>query len=334
VNRALSLLVGAGALALVLALTAATGGRLTSYTGPLDAATRPPSEWWALWVLPPLELAAIAVLGVSVARVGRTNGGFTARRRGYLAAALAVLVISVCSPLGGLAQAGILSAHMFQHTLIGGFAPLLILLSLPRGLTIPTRGFFATRLWRGLSQPIVAFCVWVASTLVWLVPDLHHAVLSHQSLWFAQQLAFFGFGTLLWAPIVDRLTTSPTWFGTSAKCVYMTGVWFTGLGIANVFWFSGYAFYSSHAVAAKVWGLDPLQDQANAGTVMMLVHCFLAFGAIAVLFFRSAREGALEQRLIEAGLEPGRISSALRRGELDDLARATGVSLRSRPGMD
>jgi putative membrane protein len=320
--------------ALVLALTAATGGRLTSYTGPLDAATRPPSEWWALWVLPPLELVAIAVLGISVVRVSRSLGGFTSRRRGYFVAAMAVLLISVCSPLGGLAQAGILSAHMFQHTLIGGFAPLLVLLSLPRGFAAPSRGFFATRAWRALSQPVVAFLVWAASTVVWLAPDLHHAVLTHQSLWFGQQLAFFAFGTLLWAPIVDRLATSPAWFGTSAKCVYMTGVWFTGLGIANVFWFSGYAFYSSHAVAAKVWGLDPLQDQANAGTVMMLVHCFLAFGAIAVLFFQSAREGALEQRLIEAGLDPGRISSALRRGELDDLARATGVSLRSRPGMD
>jgi putative membrane protein len=314
VRRALFPLLGACAIALAFALTAFTGGRLTSYTGPLDAATRPPSEWWALWILPPLELAAIGALAAAVALTLRSRGEFMGRRRNFLVAGVAVLVISVCSPLGGLAQAGILTAHMFQHTLIGGFAPLLVLLALPRAVAPPTRGVFASR--------------------VWLSPDLHHAVLEHQSLWFAQQLAFFAFGTLLWAPVVERLTHSPAWFSTSAKCVYMTGVWFTGLGIANLFWFSGTAFYSSHAIAAEVWGLDPLRDQAYAGTVMMLVHCFLAFGAILVLFFRSSHEGALEQRLIEAGLEPAKVTSALRRGELDDLARASGVSLRMRPGMD
>jgi putative membrane protein len=334
VRRALFPIVGAGAIALVLALTALTGGRITSYTGPLDAATKPPSEWWALWVLPPLELATIAVLAIVVATGLRARGELTARRRTFLVAATAVLVVSVCSPLGGLAQAGILTAHMFQHTLIGGFAPLLLLLALPRAVALPARGVFASRPWQLLTRPLVAFFVWAASTLVWLAPDLHHAVLEHQSLWFGQQVAFFAFGVVLWAPVVERLTHSPAWFSTTAKCAYMTGVWFTGLGIANLFWFSGTAFYASHAIAAEVWGLDPLKDQAYAGTVMMLVHCFLAFGAIVVLFFRGSHEGALEQRLIEAGLEPAKVTSALRRGELDDLARASGVSLRMRPGMD
>lgn len=97
-------------------------------------------------------------------------------------------------------------------------------------------------------------------------------------------------GLLLWGPIVESLP-APEWFNTGLKSVYMTGVWFVGLSIANVYWFSGTAFYESHAAGAAVWGIEPLEDQANAGTVMMVLHCLLAFGAITILFFRQAREG-------------------------------------------
>ena len=103
--------------------------------------------------------------------------------------------------------------------------------------------------------------------------------------------SFLAFGLLLWAPIVETLP-APAWFSTGWKCGYMVGVWVVGLTIANIYWFSGTAFYDGHAAAAAAWGFDPLEDQANAGTVMMVLHCLLAFGAIMVLFFRQAREGS------------------------------------------
>ena len=42
-------------------------------------------------------------------------------------------------------------------------------------------------------------------------------------------------GLLLWGPIVESLP-APAWFNTGLKSVYMTGVWFVGLSIANVYW--------------------------------------------------------------------------------------------------
>lgn len=334
-RRPLAFLTGACALALLLALTALTGGRLTSYTGAEEAATTEPGDWWSLWSLPPLEVTAILLLAVAVVAACRGAGvPITGRRRGYLALGLGLLLLSVTSPLGGLAQGGVLAAHMMQHTIIGAFAALPILLVLPRALPgdPPPTGFL--RVLAPFGHPLVAFGLWVGSTLVFLLPDIHHEVLTHESLWVLQQLAFFVFGMLLWMPVLERGRPSPAWFGTGAKCGYMLCVWFTGLGIANLFWFSGTAFYESHAVAARAWDLNPLQDQANAGTVMMVTHCFLALGAISVLFFRQAREDGLAQRLRDAGLDPERVNVALRRGELDDLARAAGVSLQTRAGID
>ena len=79
--------------------------------------------------------------------------------------------------------------------------------------------------------------------------------------------------------------------------------------------------------------MDPLEDQANSGTVMMLSHCLLAFSAITILFFRQAREGDLRQRLIEAG-STGQRGERHPAGTAEALARLHGIPVRTRAGMD
>jgi putative copper resistance protein D len=201
----------------------------------------------------------------------------------------------------------------------------------------PFLGSFVSPAWRRRLQrvqhPLLTLPLWVASTIVWLLPDVHHAVLENNGLWLVQQGSFLVTGLLLWGPVVERIE-APRWFGTAWKGAYMTMVWTVGLLVANLYWFSGTVFYSSHADAARTLGFDPLQDQANAGTVMMLSHCLLAFGAVGVLFFRQAREGELRQRLLEAGVDADRIERATREGTAAALAEHVGVSARTRAGID
>ena len=65
-------------------------------------------------------------------RCAGRRGSSSGWRQASFAGGVAVLLIAVCSPLGGVAQQGLLSAHMLQHTLIGAVAPLLLLLGMPR----------------------------------------------------------------------------------------------------------------------------------------------------------------------------------------------------------
>ena len=331
-TRSFRLIVAAAAVAMAIALTTITGGSLGSYTGYEDAAQRVLfSDWWTLWAVPPVEIALIALLAVNVAAAvrGRPEPDRATGWR-YLAAAVAVLVVAVASPVAGLAQGGLFGAHMMQHVLLGALAPLLVLLALPRALPdAPARPVL-----RVILHPAVAFALWLASTLIWLTPAVHHQVFDHQAAWIGQQVSFFLFGCVMWAPITERLVASPRWFGLGFKCAYMIGVWFVGLTIANVFWFSSKAFYSSHAAGAQAWGLSPLQDQANGATVMVATHCLLSFGAIAILFFRQSRAGDLEQRLIEAGLDPDDARDAVRYGDAPALAQELGISAGTRPGID
>lgn len=321
----------AGSLALAIALTALAGGAgHTGHSGPSADTTTDLAE---LWAVPPVEVAAVLLLGaLYAARVHRV-GGISGLRRFSFYSGLALILVAVCSPLGGAAQQGLMTAHMLQHTLIGATAPLLLLLGVTREFV---RDLLSPRTYgvlQRLQNPLIAFPLWALSTVIWLLPGLHHLVLETPPLWILQQVSFVVLGTLLWMPVVEVIP-APRWFSTGWKGSYMSGVWFLGLGIANVYWFSGTAFYDSHAEAALAWGVEPLEDQANAGTVMMVLHCLLAFGAITVLFFRQAREGELSQRLIEAGIDPDRVAEAIRGGTGEALARVHGVSVRTRAGID
>jgi putative membrane protein len=334
VRHPLRLIVVAATMALAIALTAlAVGGGAShlAHSAPSAAAS---TELGDLWAVPPVEVAAIIVAAaLYFGRARRLPGVVSGWRQVSFAGGLAVLLAAVCSPLGGVAQQGLLSAHMLQHTLIGAVAPLLLLLGLPRAFVEPLLSPPWARRLQRLQHPVVAFPLWVAGTIVWLLPAVHHEVLESPALWIVQQASFLALGLILWAPVVESLP-APDWFSTAWKCGYMVGVWFVGLMIANVYWFSGTAFYDSHAAAADAWGFEPLEDQANAGTVMMVLHCLLALGAVLVLFFRQAREGELRQRLLEAGIDPARVERATRAGTAAALARAHGVPVRTRAGID
>lgn len=324
-RNALPLLLGAGAIALAIALTILTGGAFSARTG-YDQAVRDVvlDDWWTLWAIPPVEVALVGLLTAWLLITGRREG------RGYALGAAAVLLLAVCSPIAGLAQSGLLSAHMGQHVLIGAIAPLLALMALPQA--VPGDG--PRRWWAALLSPPVAFGLWVLSTVTWLIPSVHHHVLTSQPLWIAQQVAFFTFGAIFWAPVAERLAPAPRWYTAGVKCGVMIGLWFVGLTIANVYWFAGHAFYASHAAAAQALGLAPLEDQGMAGTVMMVTHCFIAFGAVSVLFFRAARERTVQQRLVEAGIDEERARWAVRYGGAEELALEAGITVKVRAGID
>jgi cytochrome c oxidase assembly factor CtaG len=330
----LIVLVCAAILALTTVVAGMSGGASEFWGGYEGALARVQEErWWELWVLPGLLLALVAGLGLAMrtSPMWETSPSDSARRSAFLWSGVAVLVLSLTSPIAVIAQGGLLSAHMVQHVAIGGLAALLIVLAVPRA----ARGTRDRRpVLRVLLHPVVAFGIWLGSTIAWLVPDAHHEVLYRPWVWVLQQVAVFGAGVIMWAPITDRFVDPPAWFRTGWKVVYMIGVWFAGVFIANVYWFSGTPFYESHEAGAAAFGMSALQDQANAGTVMILAHCAITFGAIAVLFFRHASERGLEQRLIEAGIPEDTVHKATCDGHLPELAAQAGVPVHTRTGLD
>ena len=316
-----TLMVVACVLALSFAITAVTPNQAVKVGAIGTLPTTP--HWWNLWSVPPVESVGIALVAIYVLK--RAAPGW---HRVAGIAGIGVLVVAICSPMAGMAHDGLLEVHMAQHTLISGFGTLLLVAALPRA----TRELPGWR--RLISHPFVGFPLWAASTAFWLSPSIHDQVLTSNTYWIAQQVSFFIFGVLVWCPILERFSLAPNWFRTGAKCGYMVGVWFVGLVIANIYWFSGTPLYPGHAALDASWGVGAMQDQANAGTVMMFSHCIVSFGMIGILFFAWAREQGLEQRLYEAGLDPDEVYQARRQGTMDELALRSGVAAATRAGID
>ena len=167
--------------------------------------------------MPPVEVAAILVVAALYAlRVRRSPGLVAGWRQASFAGGIAVLLVAVCSPLGGVAQQGLLSAHMLQHTLIGAVAPLLLLLGMPRAFLEPLLSPAWRRRLERVQHPVVAFPLWVVGTIVWLLPAVHHQVLESPPLWILQQASFLALGLVLWAPVVESLP-APHWFSTGLE---------------------------------------------------------------------------------------------------------------------
>lgn len=329
----LTLALGA-AMALALTITAVAAITGAFEITHIDPSAAPITDLSALWTVPPVEVALTAVLTFAYLAWSRDpDTGIRMRHRLFFLGGIVLLSAVIVTPLGGMAQQGLLAAHMVQHTVIGAFVPLFLLLGIPPDLAVKRLSPTTIRRIQKVQHPAVAFTIWTLTTFAWLVPAIHHQVLTHPALWVVQQISFLAFGVLMWMPVLERVP-APEWFGTGWKGSYMSGVWTVGLVISNIYWFSGTAFYSSHVQAAVAWGISPLQDQANSGTVMMLTHCMLALGAVTLLFFRQAQEGSLRQRLLEAGLDRDRVEYAVRHGDGTALALAHGISPTTRGGID
>ena len=322
----------AACVALGIVIAGATGGASDIWGG-YDAALRRVQDdpWWSLWVFPGLLVGALVAMGILVSPRRGDAPRLRRRHLWFVWTGVAVAIVALCAPLATIAQGGLLQAHMFQHVLLGALAPVLVLL----GVSPATRGTRERRrVLAVLLHPVVAFAIWLGTTILWIVPGVHHEVLDRPALWVVQQVVVFLAGIALWAPITDRIVDPPVWFRTGAKCGELIVVWFTGIALANLFWFSGSVLYEGHAAGAAAWGMSPIQDQANAGTIMALAHCAITFVAIGILFFRHAAERGLEQRLMEAGVPEHEVQAATFDGTLHALAERAGVATATRTGLD
>jgi cytochrome c oxidase assembly factor CtaG len=254
------------------------------------------------WTIAPAILFPIAVyawLWIRRYREVRRESGPRGAGPRHLAAfigAIVVLLTALVSPLDGLGEDYLFSAHMVQHLLLGDIAPLLILLSLSRVIMRPlTRRLQALERALGpLAHPATALILWLGLVYLWHVPALYDAALNHSAIHALQHVSFFTAGMLVWWPLIqpvpmrNRLTGMWTFgyiatakFGLAALGLYLT--WSTTV------------LYSYYEHVPRIWGLSAISDQNVGGAIMMLEQSVLLVSVLAVVFTRMLRQSEEEQ---------------------------------------
>jgi putative membrane protein len=169
-------------------------------------------------------------------------------RRLVVAAGLALALAALAVPLATDDDRRLFCVHMAQHLVLGDVAPLVVALGLAPRRTL---------------APLPAVALWAADLWLWHLPVLFDSALRHPALHALEHACFFAAGLLLWTSLV-RAGASP-----GARLAGLGVAMLNGVVLANVFLWSGSAWYGFYERAPRTWGLSPLADQRAGGGVML-----------------------------------------------------------------
>jgi cytochrome c oxidase assembly factor CtaG len=263
------------------------------------------------WFADPAILAPLLLMaGIYVWRFRQARAESGARGAGALRAvaftgAMLALLGALVTPVDGLGEDYLFSAHMVQHVLLGDVAPLLLLLSLSRVILRPvTRRLMRVERALGpLASPPVALVLWLGTMYLWHIPALYDAATEHPLLHALEHFSFFAAGIALWWPLVQPIPMRRGLTGLQ-PLVYIAAAK-GGLAALGIFlaW-SSTAHYPWYEEAPRIWGLSAVEDQNVAGVIMM-VEQSLTLVLVMVWVFtrmltRSEQEELRRERLDDA----------------------------------
>jgi cytochrome c oxidase assembly factor CtaG len=265
----------------------------------IGAATAQPRLHWDLLVLAPIGvLAAIYALRFRRARALEGGRGTGIGRAFACAGGALVLALALATPLDGLGEDYLFSAHMLQHVLLGDIAPILLLLSLSRVIMRPaTRRLMRLERALGpLASPWTAMAIWLGLMYVWHIPAMYGAALASPAVHLLEHASFFGAGIAVWWPLVAPV---PMRHGLSGPgtVAYIATAKFGLAALGLYLTWSSTVLYEHYAQVPRIWGLSAIDDQNLGGAIMMVEQSLTFVIALVVLFVRMlARSEADERR--------------------------------------
>ncbi len=254
------------------------------------------------WLADPLVLVPLALFaGIYIWRFAAARKEAGGRGAGPLQAlaftgGMLALLAALVSPLDGLGEDYLFSAHMVQHVLLGDIAPLLILLALSRVIMRP-----ATRRLTGLERrlgplasPATGIVAWLALMYLWHIPALYDAAVEHATVHLLEHVSFFAAGVALWWPLIQPVPMRRRLTG--MQPIAYIGTAKAGLAVLGIFltW-STTAFYPYYESTPRIWGLSPVEDQNVAGVIMMVEQSMTLALVLVALFIRMLGQSETEQ---------------------------------------
>jgi putative membrane protein len=254
-------------------------------------------------------LAACGLLYAMGTRRMAARGAVHPRReRVAFACGWGTLVLSVLPPLDSLAVE-LFSVHMAQHELMMLVGAPLVIAGRPMstclwGIPDRWRGSAASalqtrpasRLWRMLTAPLVAWALHGVAIWVWHLPVLYDLAVENEGLHAVQHATFVGTSALFWWGLLYG-RYGRAGYGAAVFYVFTTVVHTGILGAAVTF--AGVPLYPVYAAPAAARGVDLLSDQQLAG-LLMWVPAGIVLTLLGVALF-AAWLGEAERRSIRGG---------------------------------
>jgi cytochrome c oxidase assembly factor CtaG/ferredoxin len=211
------------------------------------------------------------------------------------AAGLATVFVAVASPLDAFAGL-LLQVHMIQHLLLMMVAPPLILAGapylpilsgLPRAFVREVLAPFLV--WHPLKRigcilfhPVFCWVAFVASNVLWHLPFFYELALNSPSWHQVEHLCFLLTGLLFWWHLVLPWPSRPVW-PRWAMIPYLVLADLQNTALAAFLTFYDRILYPTYEHAPRLWGSNPLDDQAIAGTIMWVPGSIIFLVPVAII---------------------------------------------------
>jgi len=204
------------------------------------------------------------------------------RRIPLLLAGLGVFVLTLISPLNALAAGYLFSAHMLQHILLLLIVPALLLMSLPRQVTLPRRA-------RRLAHPFVGWAAGISAMWLWHARPLCNAAVSSRLVSTLQVVSLLVMGALFWRPVLapceeDRLSPPGAVLYLFSACVACSIlgilITFAPVSVCPIYAHPPSDRLGILGLIHGTWGVSPDKDQQIGGLLMWVPMCLVYLGAI------------------------------------------------------
>lgn len=272
------------------------------------------TAWLTAWNANPMTLALLVVLlGGYLLTIGPLRerllpGGEVSRRRiaAYLGG-IALLALTLLSPLDTLGREYLLTARMTQLMILVTFVAPLLMIGLPEELATRLLPVQKLREATGsLLFVVIAVIGFNAVVLFWQIPRFYELSV-RDTLWHeVANLSYLLAGVLTWWPLLTP-TDSRARLSSPLQMVYLAleSLPIDIFGVALIF--APAPLYATYIHAPRITGLSALADQQIAGALLALPGNLLDILFMSVIFFvwierierrqRQRERAAIEQEL-------------------------------------
>jgi putative membrane protein len=204
------------------------------------------------------------------------------RRIWYMVAGLGVFVVTLMSPLNALAAGYLFSAHMLQHILLLLIVPALLLMSLPRWVSLGPRSWL-------LANPFLAWVAGVSAMWFWHARPLCNAAVSSQLVNALQIFSLLVLGAIFWRQILapreeERLSPPGAVLYLFSACVACSIlgilITFSPVSVCPIYAQPGADRLGILNLIQANWGITPDKDQQIGGLLMWVPMCLVYLSAI------------------------------------------------------
>jgi putative membrane protein len=227
-------------------------------------------------------------------KYGWAPEGPSIRQQVFWYGAVGVIFLALNGPLHEMSDEYLFSAHMIQHILIMLIMPPFLIMGLPdwlvrRAIQHPV----VYRVGRFLTHPATAWVFYNVVFIGWHIPGMYNAALINHNVHIVQHLTFMAAAVMMWWPVINPVPELQRIPDGPLQMMYLFAFGVPSTIVAAFITLSDVVFYPWYAVAPRVSGLGPLEDQRLGGLIMWIPGMLIFWVGITAIFFRWTKDEVL-----------------------------------------